>query len=97
MSFAVTSAALGRASQWCEILLLHLNTKHCHAAATDAGQALHVGIGGKHDQPADRAYRVDFGYRVSARTANFLQVGLLAAEGVPVRSGKVDLDAVRWP
>ena len=79
--FAVTSAALGRPSQWCDILLLHLNTKHCRAAAAGAGQVLHVGIGGKHDQPAGDAYRVDFGYRVSARTANFLQVGLLADAG----------------
>lgn len=79
--FAVTSAELSRPSQWCDILLLHLNTKHCRAAAAEAGQVLHVGIGGKHDQPAGDAYRVDFGYRVSARTATFLQVDLLADAG----------------
>lgn len=79
--FAVTSAALSRPTQWCEILLLHLNTKHCHVAVVGTGRVLHVGIGSKRDQPAGDAYRVDFGYRVSASTATFLQVNLLADAG----------------
>lgn len=79
--FAVTSAALVEPSQWCDILILPLNTKYCLPGAVDGAQGLLVGIGRKHDQPMERAYRLQFGYRVMARTANLLQVNLQADEG----------------
>jgi alkylated DNA nucleotide flippase Atl1 len=44
--------------------------------------------------PWHRVVRAD---GTAAEPVRVEQLGLLAAEGVPVRSGKVDLDAVRWP
>jgi hypothetical protein len=79
--FAVTSAALATPSQWCDVLILPLNTKYCLPGIVDGKQGLLVGIGRKQEQPMDRAYRLQFGYRVIARTANFLQVNLQADEG----------------
>ena len=79
--FAVTSAALAEPSQWCDILILPLNTKYCLPGIVDGAQGLLVGIGSKQDQPMERAYRLKFGYRVMARTANFLQVNLQADSG----------------
>ena len=79
--FAVTSAALVEPSQWCDILILPLNTKYCLPGIVDGAQGLLVGIGSKQDQPMERAYRLKFGYRVMARTANFLQVNLRADKG----------------
>ena len=80
-SFATTDAALYMPSQWCDVLILHLNTKYCRPSTASLGTILQVNIGKKYDQPVDEAYRVDFAYRVAARTANFLQVKLNAEEG----------------
>lgn len=79
--FAVASAALVEPSQWCDILILPLNTKYCLPGSVAGAQGLLVGIGRKHDQPMEQAYRLKFGYRVMARTANYLQVNLEADEG----------------
>ncbi len=80
-SFAVTAAALGTPSQWCDILILHLNTKYCRPSADSDAATLHVVIGTKFDQPIVDAHRVDFAYRVVAKTADYLQVNLVASEG----------------
>ena len=79
--FAVVSAALDYPSQWCDILMLHLDTKSCRLSTDAQGAVLHVGVVSKYDQPASAAYRVAFGYHVIAHTASFLQVKLDAAVG----------------
>jgi hypothetical protein len=79
--FATTGAALGKAKAWCEILLLHLNTKACESSTVAGATVLNMRIGKKHDQPLGDAYRVDFAYRVVATTADYLQVTLLADKG----------------
>jgi hypothetical protein len=79
--FAVAGAALNKPSQWCDILILHLNTKSCRVSADGQGTDLHVDIGKKFDQPLEKAYRVDFAYRVAAETADYLQVKLNAEHG----------------
>ena len=42
-------------------------------------------------------YRVVRADGTAAEPVRARQLELLAAEGVPVRRGRVDLDAVRWP
>lgn len=79
--FATTGTALNSPGNWCDILMLHLNTKYCRAAATPAGDVINVSIGKKHDQPLDEAYRVVFAHRIVARTPDYLQVTLSADEG----------------
>jgi hypothetical protein len=79
--FATVGAALDKPSQWCDILILHLNTKYCRPSTGSQGTVLHVNIGKKFDQPVDEAYRLDFDYRVAARSADYLQVKLNADEG----------------
>jgi hypothetical protein len=80
-SFAVTGAALYTPSQWCDILILHLNTKYCRPAGDSRAVVLHVVIGAKTFQPVSEGFRVNLGYRVMARTADYLQVNLEASEG----------------
>lgn len=79
--FATAGAALNTPTQWCEVLILHLNTKYCRPSADGQGAGLQLHIGKKFDQPVDDAYKLDFDYRVAARTADFLQVKLSANEG----------------
>ena len=92
--FAAAAAALGKPSQWCDILILHLNTKHCSPSLDSRGPVLQVSIGKKHDQPIGEAFRVVFGYRIAARTANYLQVRLDADEGpLGTRDYRIVLEA----
>jgi hypothetical protein len=79
--FAIVGSALGKPSHWCDVMLLHFNTKSCRASTEDGKAILQVRIGKKHDQPMDQAYRVDFAYRVAVRGASYLQVSLDADEG----------------
>lgn len=79
--FATAGVALDRPSQWCDVLILHLNTKYCRPSTDGTGTVLHVVIGKKYNQPIDDAYRVDFAYHLAARSANYLQVKLTADEG----------------
>ena len=79
--FPTASAALSQAAQWCDVLILHLNTKLCRPSSENNNTQLQVSIGKKFDQPLDKAYRVDFAYKLVARTDNYLQVRLSADEG----------------
>lgn len=93
--FAKVDAALKEASHWCDILILHLNTKYCRASIGTAQTMLTVSIGRKYDQPLDNAYRVDFAYRVAAATADYLQVLLNADVGpLSTRNYRIMLEAV---
>ena len=81
-AFADSAKPLADAAQWCEILLLPFNIKHC-AAQTSVperqGLALHVGR--KYSTPLERAHRLDFRFQVIARTADYLRVMLTAPQG----------------
>ena len=91
--FATAGAALNGPARWCDVLILHLNTKFCRASAD--GSVLQVRIGKKHDQPLDEAYRVDFAYRIAAETPDYLQVVLTANEGpLSTRDYRIVLEAV---
>jgi hypothetical protein len=79
--FAEVNAALNGPAHWCDVLILHINTKYCRATTGTAGTVLAVSIGKKYDQPLDEAYRVEFAYRVAAATPDYLEVDLNAASG----------------
>jgi len=93
--FATVSAALNSRGNWCDILMLHLNTKYCRASTAGREAVLNVSIGKKYDQPLDEAHRVAFAYRVAAQTPNYLQVRLNADEGpLSTRNYRIVLEAV---
>lgn len=82
---------LSSADNWCDVMMLPQNVKGCQAAS----ERLQVNIGRKHDQPLKDAYAVDFAYRVIARSSDFLQVRLDAAEGpVGTRDYRIVLEAI---
>jgi hypothetical protein len=74
------AAALHTQDQWCEVLILHLNTKYCHAAPVNGEPGLTVYIGKKEPEELDQAYRVDFSYK--ARSApDYMDVRMTAGKG----------------
>ena len=93
--FATAAAALNGPDDWCEILILHINTKYCRASMGDQGSILNVSIGNKHHQPLNLANRLEFAYRVAAQTPNYLQVTLNADQGpLGTRDYRIVFEAV---
>jgi len=99
--FATVRAALNNPGDWCDVLILHVNTKYCRASADSRRAVLKVSIGRKFNEPLERAYRMDFAYRVTAQTPGYLRVSLnadagplgthdyrIALEAVPLESGR---------
>ncbi|MBA3058388.1 MAG: hypothetical protein KJ614_10630 [Gammaproteobacteria bacterium] len=93
--FATVNQAFNDPSHWCDMLILHINTKYCQARAQPTGAMLAVSIGKKDYQPLGQAYRVDFAYRVATSTPEYFDVGLSAKTGpLGTSDYRIRLDAV---
>jgi hypothetical protein len=93
--FSTVSAALNGAEEWCEVLILHINTKYCRAETDPSRTALLLSVGKKTPQPLDEAYPIEFSYRVAAATATYLEIQLNAEEGpLSTRNYRIQLQAV---
>ena len=79
--FAEASKALADPAQWCEIMLLPFNTKHCEAAGSGGRGAITLLLGRKHSTPIESTHRIGFTFEVEARSADYLRVSLKASEG----------------
>lgn len=99
--FQAVSAALGDPGRWCDVMILHLNTKHCRRGAENGTPTIELRVGKKHDQPVAAASLVAFGFRAVSTTPEYLAVELQAGTGpfdtsdyrilfeaVPVAGGK---------
>ena len=79
--FATVNQAFNDPAHWCDMLILHINTKYCQASTKPTGTLLAVSIGKKDYQPLGQAYRVEFAYRVATSTPEYFDVGLSAETG----------------
>jgi hypothetical protein len=79
--FAAVGTALNDPAHWCDVLILHLNVKYCHAASTKAGTVLSVDLGRKTFQPLADAYRVEFNYKGVITRPDYFAVELNAKNG----------------
>ncbi|KVF05495.1 hypothetical protein WJ04_17045 [Burkholderia vietnamiensis] len=97
--FAVVNGKLSDPAQgpanWCAVLILHLNTKYCHASAGSGGPVLDVNLGRKVEQKLSDTYRVQFRYRVAGSTPDYFQVDLSADSGpMGTKDYRIALEAV---
>lgn len=93
--FSTVSAALNGPEHWCDVLILHINTKHCRATTDKTRTVLTVSIGKKTPQPIQDAYPIEFSYRVVAATAKHLEIQLTAQEGpLSTRNYRIQLQAI---
>ncbi len=91
--FGAVASSLGSIEHWCDILILHLNVKRCRVNAAKKG--LNLVVGRKFDQPVEDAYGLQFDFRASAPTADYLQVHLSADEGpLSTRNYRILVEAV---
>ena len=92
---AVVGNSLERPAAWCDVMILHINTKQCIAAP---GNMLAVYIGKKTPELVTDTTRIDFAFRKLHKSANALQVEMNAQRGPWGTSAyRIVLDAVALP
>ncbi len=79
--FGEVSSALQDPQQWCEVMILHVNTKYCYAASTPKGTVLNVNIGKKTPQKLSQATRVVLNFTDVAKRPDYFEVLLQAKDG----------------
>jgi len=89
--FAALRASLAQAAQWCELLMLQINIKHC-APAPDV-LALHFGP--RHALPLTSTLRLNLDYQVPSDSPHYLRIEMKAANGpLGTRQYRILLEAV---
>lgn len=92
--FAAVNLALNNPAHWCDVLILHINNKYCHASGDNADAVLSVNIGKKDDHPLADSYRVEFSYRGVIKTPDYFAVELNAENGpLDTRDYRIWLEA----
>ncbi|HEY8904787.1 MAG TPA: hypothetical protein VIM63_01995 [Rhodoferax sp.] len=95
---ATVSRALQDPQQWCEVMILHLNTKYCHATGSPTGTVLNVNIGKKTPQTLSQAARMALNFSVAATQPDYFEVRLQAKDGPMGTSDyQLALEAVALP
>lgn len=96
--FATVNAGLNNPQNWCEVMLLHINTKYCHAEKGTSGTVLNVNIGKKTREELADAARVEFNYSVATATPEYFEINLNARDG-PLGTSDflIQMEAVALP
>jgi hypothetical protein len=102
--FATVSAALSDPAQWCDILILHLNTKHCRRSQVQGATTVEVRVGRKQPQSIHAASLLGFRWRPPLVKPDYVLAQMeaphgpydtrdyrLLAEAVPLDGGRTFL------
>lgn len=79
--FPRVEEALSDPAQWCDILILHLNTKYCRRQQAQGATTLDVRVGKKNPQSISSASRLDFIWRPPEVRSDYLLATLEAPDG----------------
>jgi len=79
--FAEVSAALADPGHWCDILILHLNTKQCRQVEEGGRTRVELRVGQKQPQAVQAASLLSFRWQPPVRRSDYLAVTMDAAEG----------------
>ena len=94
-TFDKVGKALSVPQGWCEILILHLNTKYCKIVPDGQKTALLMNLGKKYDQPVEQSYRLAFVWRLTDQRADYMRVALTADTGpLGTHDYRITLEAI---
>lgn len=79
--FSAVSETFKKPEHWCDVLILHINTKYCQATTNNSPSTLAVNIGKKTPQTLSESFSLEFSYRVISTSADYLAVRLHADKG----------------
>jgi hypothetical protein len=96
--FSQVSVGLSDPNHWCEVMVLHINTKYCRAMGAPSAPVLRVNLGKKTFENLADTVRMEFDYRVTSLSSEYLEVKLSASDGpLGTKSYRIQLDAVALP
>jgi hypothetical protein len=94
-AFGTVSEALTGSQSWCDVMILHLNTKYCRTASDRNGTALMMNVGKKFDQPLADSFRLTFAWKLADRRPDYMRVLLRADVGpLSTHDYRITLEAV---
>jgi hypothetical protein len=93
--FASVSQSLIEADNWCDVLILHLNTKYCKTSVRNGSKKLLVSIGKKTYEELDQVFPIEFSFLPTQSTPEFFDI-VLAAKSGPLGTSdyRIQLEAV---
>jgi len=82
-------------ANWCDVMMLHPNTKYCRASSDSNGKKLNVNIGKKVRQTLAYSYPMEFSYQETAVSPEYFRVNLNSDSGpLGTRDYRIVLEAV---
>jgi hypothetical protein len=96
--FSSVSTTFKSPNRWCDVLILHINTKYCRASADTSPSKMAVSVGKKTPQQLKHAFSLEFSYRVDAASPDYLAVQLDADQGpLSTSNYRIALETVPLP
>ena len=92
--FSTLSATFKSPSRWCEVMILHINTKYCRAAADASPSLLNVNVGKKTEQELADTFSLQFNFKQVSTAPTYLSVLLHADKGpLGTNNYRIELNA----
>lgn len=93
--FTQVRASLDSPEHWCDILILHLNTKYCRLLREGGKTTLRMQVGKKTEQELDDTYRVDLRYHGGISAADYFSSSMLADKGpLDTSNYRIEIEAI---
>jgi hypothetical protein len=97
-SFNTVSTTFKGPTHWCDVMILHINTKYCRATSESSPALLKVNIGKKTPQELEDAFALEFAMRQVSASSRYLAVRLNADKGpLGTNNYRIELQAVPLP
>ena len=96
--FNTVSTIFKSPSQWCEVMILHINTKYCRAESDASSSLINVNMGKKTEQELADTFAVAFKFRQLSSSPGYLSVLLNADKGpLGTSNYRIELNATPLP
>jgi len=93
--FGLVSKSFASPRTWCDVLILHLNTKYCRAGGGVDPNSLSVRMGRKRAQDLDNAFALQFAFRLEAARPGYLEARVTSPSGpLGSRDYNIEVSAV---
>jgi hypothetical protein len=79
--FSAVSSSFRNAGNWCDVMILHINTKYCRASTGSNPAVLKVHVGKKTPQTLQESFPLEFTMRQVATSASLMVVQLDSEKG----------------
>ncbi len=94
-AFSDVTKELSVAANWCQFVLLHFNIKACTQDSQAKQQSLQFYAGRKFYEPPEKAYKLQYQFKVISNRQDYLRIVLSADEGpIGTSDYRIALDAI---